>query len=122
MRNGGCERIDVELAKVERPRNRRRNDGAASVLQEKRGQRRSPMLQTVSTIRTLQLPSGRAIPALGQGTVRMGDDPHKREGEVAALRFGLDLGAVLIDTRSRSGGAKGYIPRPPTTPRKPKNK
>jgi diketogulonate reductase-like aldo/keto reductase len=69
------------------------------------------MLQTVSTIRTLQLPSGRAIPALGQGTVRMGDSPDKRQQEIDALRLGLDLGSVLIDTAEMyaDGGAEEVV-------------
>ena len=69
------------------------------------------MLQTVSTIRPLQLPGGRAIPALGQGTVRMGDDPGKSREEVAALRLGLDLGSVLIDTAEMyaDGGAESVV-------------
>jgi diketogulonate reductase-like aldo/keto reductase len=69
------------------------------------------MLQTVSAIRTLQLPSGRAIPALGQGTVRMGDDPGKRKDEVAAIQLGLDLGSVLIDTAEMyaEGGAEKVV-------------
>jgi diketogulonate reductase-like aldo/keto reductase len=69
------------------------------------------MLQAVTTIRTLRLPTGRAIPALGQGTVRMGDDPGKRRDEVAALRLGLDLGLTLIDTAEMyaDGGAEKVV-------------
>ena len=69
------------------------------------------MLQTVATVRTLRLPTGRGIPALGQGTVRMGDKPEKREDEVAALRLGLDLGLVLIDTAEMyaDGGAEDVV-------------
>jgi diketogulonate reductase-like aldo/keto reductase len=69
------------------------------------------MLQNVSTVQTLRLPSGRAIPALGQGTFRMGDKPQKRQDEVAALRLGLDLGLVLIDTAEMyaDGGAEEVV-------------
>jgi aryl-alcohol dehydrogenase-like predicted oxidoreductase len=56
------------------------------------------VLKAVTTLKTLRLPTGRATPALGQGTVRMGDDPDKPRDEVAALRLGLDLGLALIDT------------------------
>ena len=47
--------------------------------------------------RTVTLPSGEVVPALGQGSWGMGDDPRRREAEVAALRLGLDLGLTLID-------------------------
>jgi diketogulonate reductase-like aldo/keto reductase len=55
-------------------------------------------VQGASTTRILRLPSGRAIPVLGQGTVRIGDRAAARRQEVAALRLGLDLGLHLIDT------------------------
>jgi diketogulonate reductase-like aldo/keto reductase len=69
------------------------------------------VLQAVTTLKTLRLPTGRAIPALGQGTVRMGDDPDKRRDEVAALRLGLDLGLALIDTAETyaDGGAEHVV-------------
>jgi diketogulonate reductase-like aldo/keto reductase len=50
-----------------------------------------------SASRTVTLPSGEVVPALGQGTWGMGDDPRRREAEVAALRLGLDLDMALID-------------------------
>jgi len=40
---------------------------------------------------------------LGQGTWRMGEDPAKRKTEIAALRYGLDLGMGLIDTAEMYG-------------------
>lgn len=46
----------------------------------------------------IALPSGETVPALGQGTWQMGDDPSRRYEEIAALRLGLDLGLTLIDT------------------------
>ena len=49
-------------------------------------------------LRTITLPSGRTVPALGQGTWRMGEDARRRKDEVAALRAGVDLGMTLIDT------------------------
>jgi diketogulonate reductase-like aldo/keto reductase len=49
-------------------------------------------------IRTTRLPSGEAIPVLGQGTWGMAEDPQRRTEELAALRFGFDLGMTLIDT------------------------
>jgi diketogulonate reductase-like aldo/keto reductase len=49
-------------------------------------------------VRTVDLPSGEPIPALGMGTWRMGEDPARRNDEILALRTGLDLGMNLIDT------------------------
>jgi diketogulonate reductase-like aldo/keto reductase len=49
-------------------------------------------------IRTVTLPSGEVIPALGMGTWHMAEDPGCRAEELAALRLGLDLGMTLIDT------------------------
>jgi diketogulonate reductase-like aldo/keto reductase len=48
------------------------------------------------TVRTLSLPAGEAIPALGRA--RMAEDPRRRKEEIEALRFGIDLGMTLIDT------------------------
>lgn len=49
------------------------------------------------------LPSGEAVPALGQGTWYMGDLPARRAAELAALRAGMDLGMRLIDTAEMYG-------------------
>ena len=49
-------------------------------------------------MRTLRLPGGEAVAALGQGTWGMGEDPADRAAEIAALRRGLELGLSLIDT------------------------
>jgi diketogulonate reductase-like aldo/keto reductase len=38
------------------------------------------------------------MPALGQGTWKMGVNPRHRKAEADALRLGLDLGMTLIDT------------------------
>jgi diketogulonate reductase-like aldo/keto reductase len=54
-------------------------------------------------VRTLSLPTGREIPALGQGTWHMGEDPANRKNEISALRYGLDLGMTLIDTAEMYG-------------------
>src|SRR6266404_2863324 len=54
-------------------------------------------------VRTTLLPSGRPIPILGQGTWTMGEDPSRRQSEIAALRLGLDLGMTLIDTAEMYG-------------------
>jgi diketogulonate reductase-like aldo/keto reductase len=50
-----------------------------------------------------KLPSGEHIPALGQGTWNLGDDPSARAHEIAALRCGIELGLTLIDTAEMYG-------------------
>ena len=64
-----------------------------------------------STLRTTALPSGEAVPVLGQGTWKMGEDRRRRSDEVAALKLGLDLGITLIDTAEMyaSGGAEEVV-------------
>jgi diketogulonate reductase-like aldo/keto reductase len=53
----------------------------------------------VSTaVRTVSLPSGEAIPVLGQGTWHVGENLRRRAEEITALRLGIELGMSLIDT------------------------
>jgi diketogulonate reductase-like aldo/keto reductase len=54
-------------------------------------------------IRTTALPSGESVPVLGLGTWHMAEQRRRREDEVAALRLGIDLGMVLIDTAEMYG-------------------
>jgi diketogulonate reductase-like aldo/keto reductase len=49
------------------------------------------------------LPDGSDVPALGQGTWRMGEDARLRAEEARALRLGVDLGMSLIDTAEMYG-------------------
>ncbi|MBJ6123552.1 aldo/keto reductase [Sphingomonas mollis] len=49
-------------------------------------------------MKTVRLPDGTDVPALGQGTWMMAEDPQRRGDEIAALRAGIDLGMTLIDT------------------------
>ncbi|MFO6420559.1 aldo/keto reductase [Hylemonella sp. W303a] len=60
---------------------------------------------------TVRLPSGEQVAALGQGTWYMGEDPHARKVEIAALQAGLDLGLSLIDTAEMyaEGGAEEVV-------------
>ncbi len=52
------------------------------------------------------LPCGEAVPVLGQGTWNLGDDPARRQDEIAALRRGLDLGLTLVDTAEMYGDGR----------------
>ena len=53
--------------------------------------------------RSVALPDLTQVPALGQGTWRMGEDPRRRTEEIAALRAGIELGLTLIDTAEMYG-------------------
>ncbi len=57
------------------------------------------------------LPSGEALPVLGQGTWTMGVDPRQRKEEIAALRLGIEFGMTLIDTAEMyaDGGAEKVV-------------
>jgi diketogulonate reductase-like aldo/keto reductase len=54
-------------------------------------------------MRTLRLPDGTKVSALGQGTWKMGEDRSLRAAESAALRLGVELGLTLIDTAELYG-------------------
>jgi diketogulonate reductase-like aldo/keto reductase len=60
---------------------------------------------------TVPFPSGERVPALGQGTWGMAEDPRRRASEIAALRLGLDLGMTLVDTAEMyaDGGAEELV-------------
>jgi diketogulonate reductase-like aldo/keto reductase len=53
--------------------------------------------------KTVHLPTGEKIPALGQGTWEMGESPRTRSEEMTALKTGVDLGMTLIDTAEMYG-------------------
>lgn len=57
-------------------------------------------------MRTVTLPGGTKVSALGQGTWYMGDSAATRAGEIAALQAGLDLGMTLIDTAEMYGNGR----------------
>lgn len=54
-------------------------------------------------MKTVLLPDGEQVPALGQGTWMMGERRDRRAAEIAALRTGVDLGMTLIDTAEMYG-------------------
>ncbi|MCS6854790.1 MAG: aldo/keto reductase [Elioraea sp.] len=62
-------------------------------------------------MRTVRFPDGAAVPALGQGTWRMGEERRARAREVAALRLGIERGLTLIDTAEMygEGGAEEVV-------------
>jgi diketogulonate reductase-like aldo/keto reductase len=62
-------------------------------------------------MKTVTLPDDECVPALGQGTWRMGENTRARKDEVAALRLGIELGMTLIDTAEMygEGGAEKVV-------------
>jgi diketogulonate reductase-like aldo/keto reductase len=54
-------------------------------------------------IHRVSLPEGESVPALGQGTWKMGEERGRRTQEIAALRAGIGLGMTLIDTAEMYG-------------------
>ncbi len=55
--------------------------------------------------------AGSSVPAIGQGTWYMGEDPARKAAEVAALQQGIELGLSLIDTAEMyaEGGAEEVV-------------
>lgn len=51
----------------------------------------------------VRLPDGTDVPALGQGTWYMGENPAVRDKEIKVLRLGIELGMTLIDTAEMYG-------------------
>jgi diketogulonate reductase-like aldo/keto reductase len=62
-------------------------------------------------MRTVKLPSGEQVAAIGQGTWYMGDRKSEAAREIAALKLGIDLGMTLIDTAEMyaDGGAERIV-------------
>lgn len=57
-------------------------------------------------MKTVSLPDGTRVPALGQGTWRMGESERAHNEEVAALKLGIELGMTLIDTAEMYGDGR----------------
>lgn len=57
-------------------------------------------------MKTVTLPSGKRVSALGLGTWYMGENRATRTEEIATLRLGLDLGMTLIDTAEMYGDGR----------------
>ena len=60
--------------------------------------------------RTVKLPDGTVVPALGQGSARLGKGRHPQAVEQEALRTGISLGMTLIDT-AEIYGSEQFIGR-----------
>ncbi len=62
-------------------------------------------------MKTVVLPGGETVPALGQGTWYMGERSSNRAAEVAAIREGVELGMTLVDTAEMygDGGAEEML-------------
>ena len=53
--------------------------------------------------------NGKSVPAIGQGTWHIGDDPKLHDREVEALRTGIENGMTLIDTAEMYGYGKSEL-------------
>jgi len=60
----------------------------------------------LAAMKRVELPCGAKVAALGQGTWNVGDDPARRDEEIAAIRLGIDLGLTLIDTAEMYGDGR----------------
>jgi diketogulonate reductase-like aldo/keto reductase len=56
--------------------------------------------------RFVEFPNGTVVPALGQGSARLGQGRHPRTAEEEALRTGISLGMMLIDTAEIYGNGE----------------
>lgn len=58
---------------------------------------------STGTARTVKFRDGTVVPALGQGSARLGQGKHPQADEEEAVRTGLSLGMTLIDTAELYG-------------------
>ena len=66
-----------------------------------------------ATPRTVKLPNGTIVPAVGQGSWHLGQGRHPAALEEEALRTGISLGMTLIDTSGNYGtGRSEEIDKP----------
>ena len=56
--------------------------------------------------RTVTLPNGTVVPAVGQGSWHLGQGRHPAALEEEALRTGISLGMTLIDTSGNYGNGR----------------
>jgi diketogulonate reductase-like aldo/keto reductase len=62
--------------------------------------------QPTAAARTVKLPDGTTVPALGQGCWHLGQNRHPQATEEEALRTGVSLGMTVIDTSGNYGGGR----------------
>ncbi len=64
-------------------------------------------------MKTVSLPDGTSVPALGLGTWRFGESAATRDAEIATIRHAIDLGYRLFDTAEMygEGGAETILGR-----------
>ena len=60
-------------------------------------------------MKTVVFPDGAVVPAIGQGTWYLGEDPRREEEEICALRTGIEAGMTLIDTAEMYGSGRSEI-------------
>lgn len=59
--------------------------------------------------RSIQLPSGEKIAALGQGTWHLAEAPGRRADEIASIQLGIDLGLTVMDTAEMYGNGAAEV-------------
>ena len=57
-------------------------------------------------MKTVTLPDGTSLPAMGLGTWYLGENPRTDQAETEALRTGIEGGATVIDTAEMYGGGR----------------
>jgi len=80
--------------------------GAAGALQLSAPALAATGAATDALRRTVRLPDGTAVTALGQGCWHLGQGRHPESVEEDALRTGLSLGMTLIDTSGNYGSGR----------------
>ncbi|GAA5150891.1 aldo/keto reductase [Microbacterium pseudoresistens] len=55
---------------------------------------------------SIRFPHGPVVPEIGIGTWFVGDDPRRRDDEIAAIRAGLDAGLRVVDTAEMYGSGR----------------
>lgn len=66
----------------------------------------APGAASQSAARTVRLPDGTTVPAVGQGAWHLGQGRHPTAVEEEALRTGISLGMTLIDTSGNYGDGR----------------
>src|SRR3984885_11724061 len=66
----------------------------------------APGIAATAPGRTVKLHDGTVVPALGQGSARLGQGRHPATVEEDALREGISLGMTLIDTAEMYGNGE----------------